>query len=210
MTTFEHAMLGINGTLAVGLHRKHGWQITVMAALVAILPDWDGLSLLFGAAAFDESHRVWGHNLLVASVLAVAVAGLDWRLGIIDHACRRLARWVPGLSTGPLPRKRSRSTGPNFVTWSATAVLAAYSHLAVDLVYSGHAELGNWQLELLWPFSRRGWAYPLVPWGDVGATVIFVAGMFALLRWPPRSQSIAGTTLAAVAGYIVVRGMIGL
>ena len=30
MTTFEHAMLGINGALAVGLHRRFGWQIVAM------------------------------------------------------------------------------------------------------------------------------------------------------------------------------------
>jgi len=46
MTTYEHAMLGITGALAAGLHRRYGWQIVAMAGVTAVLPDWDGLSLL--------------------------------------------------------------------------------------------------------------------------------------------------------------------
>ena len=31
MTVYEHAMLGIDGALAAGLPRRHGWQIVALA-----------------------------------------------------------------------------------------------------------------------------------------------------------------------------------
>ena len=49
------------------------------------------------------------------------------------------------------------------------------------------------------------YAYPLVRWGDVGATLIFAASMFAMLRWPSRAQWIAAGSLGLVVGYILLR-----
>ena len=63
MTTFEHALLAINGVLATGLQRRYGWQLAGVAAVAAISPDWDGLTIAFSLAAFAAGHRVWGHNL---------------------------------------------------------------------------------------------------------------------------------------------------
>lgn len=48
MTVYEHAMIGINGALAMGLQRRHGWQIIALAGFAAVLPDLDGLTLLLG------------------------------------------------------------------------------------------------------------------------------------------------------------------
>ena len=42
-------MLGVDGALAVGLHRRYGWQIVAWSGCAAVLPDWDGLTLLLGA-----------------------------------------------------------------------------------------------------------------------------------------------------------------
>ena len=97
MTFFEHAMLGGTLALAAGLHRRHGWRIAVMADVAAMLPDWDGLTLIFGPAAYDLSHRIWGHNLLVAAVLGgiVGVAECFWNVS--DRIRQRLARIVPSI-----------------------------------------------------------------------------------------------------------------
>lgn len=45
MTTFEHAMLGANGVVASGLHDRFGWRLVALAAIAAIVPDWDGLTV---------------------------------------------------------------------------------------------------------------------------------------------------------------------
>jgi hypothetical protein len=88
----------------------------------------------------------------------------------------------------------------------AVGVVASLSHLAADLVYSGHAKYSDWGLQLLWPFSDRAFVYPMVPWGDIGAAVILSAGMFAMLARPSRVRPIGWTALVAVAAYILGRG----
>ena len=62
----------------------------------------------------------------------------------------------------------------------------------------------DWELKLWWPLSERGYVYPLVRWGDVGVTLIFVLGMFAMVRWPKHTQRIAGATLGCVALYVIL------
>jgi membrane-bound metal-dependent hydrolase YbcI (DUF457 family) len=208
MTFYEHAMLGANGALALGLHRRHGWRIVALSGLAAVLPDWDGLSLLFGAHAYDRVHRTVGHCLLVSTLLGAALAAAEYRLDLAGRARAWASRWLRELRSEE-PYEAAGKRGTSLPVWLAVGVLATWSHLAADLVFSGHATYGDWGLRLLWPFSDRAWAYPMVPWGDVGVAVIFVAGTFALVHWPARAPQIAGLTLAAVAAYVVVRGMAG-
>jgi hypothetical protein len=58
MTIYEHAMIGINGTLALGLNRRHGWQIVAFAGLAAVLPDLDGLAIVLGPSLYADGHRL--------------------------------------------------------------------------------------------------------------------------------------------------------
>lgn len=207
MTTYEHVMLGVTGSLAAGLHRRGGWEIVAMAGVVAALPDWDGLSILLGAEAFDRFHRAVGHNLLVAGLLGAAWAAWDYRGGATRRVVQVGMRCFPSLQwKETAPRRRGFDAGA-LSLWIAVGVLASLSHLAADLVYSGHEDLSDWGLKLLWPFSDRSYVYPLVRWGDVGATLIFAAGMLAMARWRERLQAIAALTLFGVLGYIGVRGV---
>jgi hypothetical protein len=48
----------------------------------------------------------------------------------------------------------------------------------------------------------------MVSWGDVGVSVAFVSGMFAMWRWPRHVQPIAALTLLAVVTYLVCRGIL--
>ena len=210
MTTYEHAMLGVTGTLAVGLHRRYGWQIVALGGFVSLLPDWDGLSILFGAAAFDRVHRTVGHNLPVCMLLGAVVAALDYRYSLALRAKEYAGRHLRGLASGEPSPNRSVFRAPELCAWVAVGVVASLCHLAADVVFSGHATLSDWGLRLFWPFSDRYWAYPMVPWGDPSVTVIFVIGMFAMIRWPARLQTVAGLTLTLVVGYISIRGaMVG-
>jgi hypothetical protein len=118
VTTFEHAMLGINGALAAGLHGRYEWRVAALAGMAAIAPDWNGLTILGGVELFDHAHRAW----------------------------------------------------------------------------------------VFWPFSSRGFVFPLVRWGDIGVTIIFVVSMFAMIRKLASIQAIALITLTLVLMYIVVRG----
>ncbi len=208
MTFYEHALVGIDGALAVGLHRRHGWQIVALSACAAVLPDWDGLTILFGPWLYAEGHRVWGHNLLVATLLATVLAAVAYRFDVLTRIQRRLARsWaVLGVRQDPASPVRSMA---NLAVWISVGVAATYSHLLADLAFSHGAGLSEWGLPLLWPFAQTTWAWSLAPWGDVGTTILLAAGMFAMLRWPARVQPLAAGTLATVVGYIALRGLLG-
>lgn len=208
MTTFEHALVGIDGALALGLHRRYGWQIVALAGAVAVSPDWDVLPIAFSTQMFVDAHRVWGHNFLVTMSVAVLIAIIDYRFDVATRVARLFRRGSessdenPKLSLAP----RQQRTMRGFAVWIAVAVAAAMSHLVADLIVSGTRSLPDWELQLLWPFSKRGWVFPMLRWGDPGVTLLFVAGMFAMLRWPQRTQGLAQLTMLLVIGYILVRG----
>ncbi len=209
MTTYEHAMLGVTGALAAGLHRKYGWEIVALAGFVAVLPDWDGLSLLFGAAAFDRVHRTLGHNLLVCTLLGACVAALEHRYRLARRLKEYAGRRMSMFRSKEGSAERSDLHAGGLCLWVAVGVLASLSHLAADLVFSGHSVLSDWGIRLFWPFSDRFWAYPLVSWGDPAVTVVFAGGMLAMVRWPSRLRTIAGLTLTLVLAYISIRGALG-
>jgi hypothetical protein len=57
----------------------------------------------------------------------------------------------------------------------------------------------------LWPFAPGGWSLPILGWGDLGPTLILIAAMFALARWPTQAQLLACLTLLLVGGYVTIR-----
>lgn len=203
-------MLGINGALAVGVDRRYSWRIAAVAGAAAVCPDWDGLTILFSQSLFADGHRVWGHNILACILTGVAVGWLDYRFDLVTR-CGRLTVGLFRLDVSEQHLTvRDRFSTNGLMVWILVAVLATLSQLPADTVVSGSATLSDWELKLLWPFWNRGWVFPMVPWGDVGISVVFVAGMFAMLRWRSRVQSIAVMTLTGVVFYIVVRGTIAV
>lgn len=208
MTVFEHAMVGVDGAFALGLDRRYGWRIVAFSGVLAALPDWDGLTMILGLQCYAAAHRVWGHNLLVAGLVAVAISAVVWRFDWLGKTQRVLGRrwalFAPVNGGADAPEGGFGSVW----LWIAVGVLATASHLAADVAFSAGKNLPEWKVPLFWPFSDEGVSYPMVPWGDVGATLILVVGMFAMVRWPRRRQRIAVAALVAVMGYIVVRGTV--
>ena len=201
-------MLGINGVLAAGWHRSGGWQLAAVAGVAAVSPDWDGVPIVFSVQVFDAIHRVWGHNVFACVLLGLAIGVADYRLDIVTRAARFVCSLLR-LTVRPSDlAMRTEFSTSGIRTWIVVSVLAALSQLTADLVVSGTATLNDWELKLLWPVSDRGWVFPLVPWGDIGVTIVFVGGMFAMLRWRARVQWIACMTLLSVVSYILVRGFL--
>jgi hypothetical protein len=200
-------MLGVNLALVTGLHRRYGWPIVAVAAASSALPDWDGFSLLLGGQAYARVHRVWGHNLLVASATGVgaSVAGFSLQASGYFQRITALSRF-PDSAAVQTPTTRTHPfTFHDVIICIAVGTISSLSHLAVDLVYSGHPQLTSWPLLLLWPFSNKPFVYPIVPYGDLGATLIFVVEMFCLYGWRARAQILAAVTLILVLIYIGVR-----
>jgi len=198
-------MLGVNGALAAGLHQRYGWQVVAVAGLAAVSPDWDGLTLIFGSTAFAEGHRVWGHNLMACVLVGILIGILDYQLDLVTRGGRVLIKCLRLRVQTELNVRADRSARHQIV-WIFVAVIAALSQLPADMLVSGTDTLPDWEVKLLWPFSDRGWVYPMVPWGDVGISLIFIAGMFATIKWRSKTRLIACLTLGCVAAYIVLRG----
>ena len=206
MTSYEHALVGVDGALALGLHRRWGWPIVALAGCASVLPDWDGLTICLGINVYGEGHRVWGHNLLLTFVVPAVVGAVFWRFELITRTQQALGRRWSMFAIGGDQTVASGRTRAGLLVWIAVSVVAAYIHLLADWVYSVGRDLPVWGVPFLWPFSAREYAWPMVPWGDVGASVILAIGMFAMLRWLRRTQAIAGGTLGVLVAYIGVRG----
>lgn len=197
-------MLGATLALAGGLHQRHGWRIAGMAAIASALPDWDGLSILFGPVAYAQGHRTWGHNVFAAVFLGGLTGGLAYLFSLTRRfqsiSTATIRKLIP--QAPPPPSQCSVFSASAVVAWTLMGAIASLSHLPADLVYSGHRDLPDWPMPLLWPLSNQGWSLPIVPWGDLGATVIFIGEMFVLYRWPRHTRLIAWLTLAAVVAYV--------
>jgi membrane-bound metal-dependent hydrolase YbcI (DUF457 family) len=204
MTIYEHAMIGLNGTLALGLNRRHGWQIVALAGLAAILPDLDGLSIVLGPRLYADGHRLWGHNLLATGLGAALFSVIAYQTDTLTKSQKWLAKRWKAVAVAD---KRPPHRYSELLLWIVVGVLAAYSHLLMDIFYSGGKNMQTWGVTLFWPFSKTELAYPLVSWGSIGATGIFAISMFLMLRWPNWSRSIAASSLVTVAGYVMVCGI---
>jgi len=210
MTTPEHTFVGIHLALSLGWQRTIGWPAVVLAGVASNVPDWDGLPMLVDMARHEAGHRVWGHNLLAIAIASVLLAWSQSRFGWCDWIVTRIGRMTARTGTDAVPGAESNTTG---LVAAGVAGAAQLVHLPCDMVVSGGHGLPDWPIQPLWPFSHQAFVAPLVPWGDVGPTVILMAGAIWGAKQPARLSRVSMTTLACLALYLVgrgwARGMIG-
>lgn len=204
MTFYEHAMLGINSTLALGLQKRYDWQIIALAGTVAVLPDWDGLTILLNTQCFSEGHRVWGHNIFAAAIMAVVVFFVFYKFNVFEN----IKQWLAAHSLSFVGNNNrindEQSNRGQLIVWIIIGIAAAYSHLFADMLFSIGKNLPVWGVPLFWPFSAKEFAYPAVSWGDVVPTIIFAASMFVMLRWPKSVSKTAFASILLVVCYICI------
>ena len=217
MTTPEHTLVGVHLAFAMGRHRRIGLAAVTVAAVASNLPDLDGLPMLVDMSRFESGHRVWGHNVFVIGLMSLLVGGSQvvgrWADGMTDWLVRQLGGppdRTNGLSNGSRALGgggvRSRERFRELVGWIGIALIVQLVHLPCDMVVSGGRGLTDWPVAPLWPVSRTGYVLPLVPWGDVGPTVILMAGVIQMARVRGRYQSIALVTLTVLVLYLAGRG----
>ena len=198
MTTPEHTLVGIHLAVALGVYSRFGWPAVALAGVASNLPDWDGLPMLLDMARFEKGHRVWGHNLMAIVVSSILLAGSEVRFRWIEWFAGWLGRFVPGAS----PLRSGVAVGWAFFL---IAMVAQCVHLPCDMVVSGGQGLTDWPVQPWWPLSKIGYTFGLIPWGDVGPTLILMLGAIVLAKgFSPRCVS-AGTLISLV-GYLMVRG----
>ena len=60
-----------------------------------------------------------------------------------------------------------------------------------------------------WPVSDAGYVYPMIPWGDVGPTVVMMAGVIVMAKRRKDVAATSAATLACLVGYLVLRKFTG-
>ncbi|MEC8554929.1 MAG: metal-dependent hydrolase [Planctomycetota bacterium] len=201
MTTPEHALVGIHAAVATGLSYRYDWNLIALAGIASIIPDWDGIPMLFDMSRFESGHRVWGHNfisiLLSSFLLAWSQSHYCW----LEYIGKKIVRFLP--SDANLAATNSNcSTAILFLI----AVIVQVIHLPCDMVVSGGNGLSDWLTKPFWPFNDAGFVYPLIPWGDVGPTIILMAGLILSAKYPTNSSGFSIGTLACLCVYLIVRG----
>lgn len=201
MTTPEHTLVGIHAAIAAGAHQRFGWTFVALAGIASNFPDWDGLPMLFDMSRFESGHRVWGHNLFWIAISSLVVATLQHRYRFIESIAMRLKKYLP---------KEFSNEQPPIVLSSFTVFLVCFVvqtiHLPCDMVVSGGYGLSDWHIKPFWPISDIGYVYPLIPWGDIGPTLIMMGGAIMLAKYPKRLRLQSTVTLAVLCAYLLIRG----
>ena len=91
------------------------------------------------------------------------------------------------------------------LTFASIAMLAQMLHLPCDMVVSGGNGLSDWAIQPFWPFSHTGYVYPMIPWGDVGPTVIMMTGIIFSAKHRTNLSMTSLLTLIALCAYLFAR-----
>lgn len=213
MTSPEHTLVGIHFAIACGLHRRWGWSSVLLAGIASNLPDWDGLPMLIDMQRFEAGHRVWGHNVVSIVLSSIVLIWTEVRYGWIN----RLSHWtISNLSSSELRGEvgiegntSNLATRRMYVQWT-TGMIVAISvqclHLPCDMVVSGGFGLNDWSVKPWWPFSQAEYVLPLIPWGDIGPTVIMMAGVILGAKRPGKLSKVSAVTLIVLIAYLLARG----
>lgn len=202
MTSPEHSLVGIHLALALRCHRVWGWPIIAMAGIASNVPDWDGLPMLIDMSRFESGHRVWGHSIFTILPAALILAWTQTKFRWLEAFARSIVGWLPqdaSLVETPVAAP--------WTVWFVVALIAQLVHLPCDIVVSGGHGLTDWHVQPFWPVSPAGFALPLIPWGDIGPTVILMAGIIAVAKLPQRTAPISSGTLVALILYCLARGL---
>jgi membrane-bound metal-dependent hydrolase YbcI (DUF457 family) len=202
MTTLEHTLVGIHVAIAFGVHQRFGWPAVALSGIVSNLPDWDGLPVLVNMATFEAGHRVWGHNVLWITISSLFVAWSQWRYRWLEKLANGTRRYFPQ----DVAVEHCRKAVP--YCWLFLFCFVAQTiHLPCDMFVSGGGGLADWEIRPFWPFDNGGFVLALIPWGDIGPTIILMAGAIVLAKYSDRRSLHAGTTLATLGAYMIIRGL---
>jgi membrane-bound metal-dependent hydrolase YbcI (DUF457 family) len=88
--------------------------------------------------------------------------------------------------------------GPLLPLWGCLQ-LAHLMHVLMDVLFY------RWPVQLLWPFSSRGWAVGLLTWNDLTPTLLLYAASVVALIWPAAGPYAATAGIGGLAFYLTWR-----
>ena len=201
MTSPEHTLVGIHLVMAAGAYRRYGLPVVILAGVASNLPDLDGLPMLYDMARFEAGHRVWMHNLCTIGLTSALLVILQYRFDWLGLTAKFFATRI---ATSEAPASDLEKPVPTLVVL-AWAVVCQLLHLPCDMVVSGGGGLADWHVRPWWPISNTGYIYPMIPWGDVGPTVVLMVGVILAVRFPVQDRTISRLTLLALILYLIIR-----
>ncbi|MDD3587095.1 MAG: metal-dependent hydrolase [Thermoguttaceae bacterium] len=189
MTPPEHGLVGFSAAIALGLYKRGGWKLVALTTFVAMVPDWDWLACLWGDAAFQTIHRVWGHAIISCLLTAFVVASCDYWLditgrcgqvlhGVLSKCFRFFGFFGFSGSSGVVIRQQRNWS--EYRTWVIAATIIIFTHPIADLLVTGGVDFPPWPVQLFWPFSPQPFTCPILHWGDPGILTIFILGLVAM------------------------------
>lgn len=208
MTSPEHTLVGIHTAFALGLHLRWSWTIIALAAIASNIPDLDGIPMLFDMQRFESWHRVVGHNFLMIAISSLLLAWTQWRFHWLELLGQKCKRYLPTLPSPVTPQPSTTNRLPHtasLVVLFGVAFLAQAIHLPCDMVVSGGSGLSHWYVYPFWPFYAEGFVFPMIPWGDVGPTLILMTGIMFVAKWPLRLRLWSSSTLLVLICYLLLR-----
>ncbi|MBL8869668.1 MAG: metal-dependent hydrolase [Planctomycetaceae bacterium] len=208
MTSPEHSLVGIHTAFALGLHLRWKWPIVVFAAIGSNVPDLDGLPMLFDMQRFEGWHRVVGHNIFAIVISSFMLAWTQHHFRWIQWFGQTIGRWLPQLNSASGSANISTDTCSAPIPWSMLLLVAIgvqLIHLPCDMVVSGGNGLSHWEVYPFWPVNDQGFVYPMIPWGDVGPTIIMMLGVIGMAKWPAATRKLALATLGTLLLYLLIR-----
>jgi len=148
------------------------------------IPEHLAFSYLLAQFGVQAQYGPGGTLLMLAAGMLPDLDGVTlvggWEYHMRHH--RVLGHSLPMILAGPLALALIGTFAfglePLWPLWAWLQV-ALLGHLVTDLCFY------RWPVQLLWPFSSRGWALGWVAWNDLVPTVVLYGATVNALAWPP-------------------------
>ncbi len=100
-------------------------------------------------------------------MLGAVASAVIYRTDAMTKTQKWLARRWPMFAIAGGHTESPRRSGSELLLWLVVGVVAAYSHLLMDILFSIGKDLPVWGVPLFWPFSGATFAYPMVRWATL-------------------------------------------
>ncbi|MBY0527131.1 MAG: metal-dependent hydrolase [Gemmataceae bacterium] len=170
------------------------------------IPEHITLSILLAQFGVRQEYGLSGTTLMIVAGCLPDVDGIaivaGWRFyrrfhRILGHGVL-VTLSAPLLLAGPGGAVFGWSGFPLLWLWLQVSLLG---HLITDVAFY------DWPVQLLWPFSRRGWAFGLVTWNDLVPTSVLYAATIVVVCRPALAMPASGIGIGALVLYLLWRAV---
>jgi membrane-bound metal-dependent hydrolase YbcI (DUF457 family) len=166
------------------------------------IPEHFAFSYLLAQFGVQQEFGPAGTALIVAAGILPDLDGVSilggWQCHLRYHRVLGHGIWMTlaGPAVLALAAAEVFGLGPFLPLWAWFQV-SLLAHLVTDVCFY------RWPVQLLWPFSSRGWGLGLVSWNDLIPTLLLYGGCLLTLWLSP--PLVAAVSVGALGLYLVCR-----